>query len=254
MRLGGLPDWRMPWKVLAALAVGAIGGAALTALLLYRGVIRFNYPSSDRYPVEGVDVSHHQGRIDWSRLSGSSVRFAYIKASEGATFRDTAFRANWAGAQSAGVVPGAYHFFTLCRPAAQQATNFLAVVPKPSEPTLPPAVDLEFGGNCAQRPSPAAFRADLEEFLKTVEAAWGCRLVLYVTQEFYTAYVEGYFKDNPLWVRDVFNRPELRSGREWRLWQYANRGRLPGVDTYIDLNVFNGTPSEFASFRCGASQ
>jgi lysozyme len=241
----------MPWKTLAVLAMGAIGGGGLTALLLYRGVIRFNYPSSDRYPIEGVDVSHHQGKIDWGRLSGSAVRFAYIKASEGATFRDSAFGDNWIGARSTGVVPGAYHFFTLCRPGAQQAANFLAAVPRPSEPTLPPALDLEFGGNCAERPSPTEFRQEVETFLTAAEAAWGCRFVLYVTQEFYAAYVDGYFSDNPLWVRDVFNRPELRSGREWRLWQYANRGRLPGVSTYIDLNVFNGTPAEFAAFRCG---
>jgi lysozyme len=250
--LGALQAWRIPWKVLAALVVGGIAGGGLTALLLYRGVIRFNYPSSDRYPIEGVDVSHHQGKIDWARVRGSSVRFAYIKASEGVTFRDSAFRDNWAGARSAGLVPGAYHFFTLCRPGAQQAANFLAAVQKPAEPALPPAVDLEFGGNCAHRPSPSEFRQELEAFVKPVEAAWGCRLVFYVTQEFYAAYVDGSFADNPLWVRDIFDRPVLKSGREWRLWQYANRGRLPGVATYIDLNVFNGTPSEFAAFRCGS--
>ena len=117
---------------------------------------------------------------------------------------------------------------------------------------MPPAVDLEFGGNCARRPSPAEFRQELETFLKTVEPAWGCRLVFYVTQEFYAAYVDGHFPDNPLWVRDIFRRPVLKSGREWRIWQYANRGRLPGVATYVDLNVFNGTPPEFAAFRCPA--
>ena len=242
------------WKALIALVVGLAVGAAVALLLLYRGVIRFNYPSDERYPIEGVDVSHHQGKIDWRQLSGASVRFAYIKASEGATFRDSLFQNHWTGAQSVGIVPGAYHFFTLCRPAAQQATNYLAaVVFKPSLHTLPPAVDLEFGGNCAGRPSPAEFRQELETFLSAVEAAWGCRLVLYVTQEFYAAYVQGHFEDNPLWVRDIFNRPTLPSRREWRIWQYANRGRLPGVTTYIDLNVFNGTSAEFDAFRCGAA-
>ena len=242
----------MSWKALLALVVGLISGAALALLLLYRGVVRFNYPSHEQYPVEGVDVSHHQGKIDWRELSGASVRFAYIKTSEGATFRDSLFQDHWVGAQSVGVVPGAYHFFTLCRPAAQQAANYLAAAPKPSALTLPPAVDLEFGGNCARRPSPAEFRQELELFLKTVETAWGCRLVLYVTEEFYAAYVDGHFEDNPLWVRDIFGRPTLSAGRQWRIWQYANRGRLPGVTTYTDLNVFNGTPSDFASFRCGA--
>ena len=244
----------MSLKALTSLAVAAIGLAASGVGLLYRGVVRFNYPSLQQYPVQGIDVSHHQGKIDWSLLKGPLVRFAYIKASEGATFRDSAFRDNWAGAQSVGIVPGAYHFFRLCTPGAEQAANFLAAVPRPSEPTLPPAVDLEFLGNCPQRPAPALFRQELQNYLKAVETAWGCRLVFYVTQEFHTVYVEGYFADNPLWVRDVFKRPALRSGVEWRLWQYANRGRLPGVATFIDLNAFNGTPSEFAAFRCGAVQ
>lgn len=244
----------MVWKALASFAVAAISISGLAAVVLCEGVIRFNYPSFEQHPIQGVDVSHHQGKIDWNLLKGTSVRFAYIKASEGATFKDSAFRANWAGALSAGIVPGAYHFFTLCKAGAEQAANFLAVLPVPLEPSLPPAVDLEFLGNCAQRPSPAAFRQELQNFLKAVETERGCRLVLYVTQEFYAPYVEGYFEDNPLWVRDVFKRPVLRSGREWRLWQYANRGRLPGVSTFVDLNVFNGTPSEFEAFRCGAAQ
>jgi lysozyme len=241
----------MSWKALTSFAIAAIGLGGSGLVLLHRGAVRFNYPSVEQYPIQGVDVSHHQGKIDWSLLKGPWAQFAYIKASEGATFRDPAFRDNWAGARSAGVVAGAYHFFTLCKPGIEQAANFLAVLPEPSEPTLPPAVDLEFGGNCAERPSPAAFRQELQNFLTAVETWRGCRLVLYVTQEFHAQYVDGYFRDNPLWVRDIFKRPVLRSGVEWRLWQYANRGRLPGVSTFIDLNVFNGTASEFAAFRCG---
>ncbi len=239
----------MSWKALASAAGATVSLGGLAVGLLYQGVARFNYPKREQYAVQGVDVSHHQGKIDWRLLKGPSAQFAYIKASQGVTFKDPAFRDNWAGALSAGVVPGAYHYFTLCASGAEQAANFLAAAPRPQEPSLPPAVDLEFLGNCARRPSPAMFRQELEKFLTAVETERGCRLVLYVTHAFYSQYVEGYFEDNPLWVRDLFRRPNLK-GREWRLWQYADRGRLPGVATFIDLNVFNGTPSEFAAFRC----
>src|SRR5687768_3711582 len=73
------------------------------------------HPSEARYPTQGIDVSHHQGVIEWSLLSGQGVDFAYIKASEGGDFVDPAFARNWDGAGRAGIRRGAYHFFTLCR-------------------------------------------------------------------------------------------------------------------------------------------
>jgi lysozyme len=115
-------------KALVQLAACAAISAAVIALLLYRGIVRFNYPDLRTYPIQGVDVSHHQGEIDWTQLQGPAVQFAYIKASEGATFRDAQFAANWQGAVTAGVTPGAYHFFTLCRSGAEQARNFFAAL------------------------------------------------------------------------------------------------------------------------------
>jgi hypothetical protein len=100
----------------------------------------------------GIDVSAYQGRIDWRRVAGQQVSFAYIKASEGGDFVDRRFAANWSGARRAGVPHGAYHFFSLCTPGLAQARNFLRVVPaQPGE--LAPALDLELSGNCSRRPA-----------------------------------------------------------------------------------------------------
>ena len=130
----------------AGLALVAGAGLAFAACL-YSG---HWHPSDSRFPAQGIDVSHHQGAIDWPLLPAQGVDFAYIKASEGGDHRDRAFAANWSGARRAGIARGAYHFFTLCRPGADQAANFIAAVP--AEPdALPPAVDLEYMGNCAAR-------------------------------------------------------------------------------------------------------
>jgi lysozyme len=236
--------WRLSLPVLLAIA------AALAWSGLKLGWIRFNYPSLARYPVQGVDVSHHQGRIDWARLAGRHAQFAYIKASEGATFRDEDFAHNWQAAQAAGVVPGAYHYFTLCRSGAQQAANFIGSASPGRDSGLPPAVDLEFGGNCARRPDPRVLVAELAVFLEQVETHWGCRPVLYVTADFYDAYMVDRFTTHPLWVRDVFGAPQLPDGRVWRLWQYANRAHLPGVHGFVDRNVFAGSAKEFDMFLC----
>lgn len=93
--------------------------------------------------MRGIDVSHHQGDIDWQRVAADDVAFAIIKATEGGDHIDDAFATNLSEARAAGLVVGAYHFFTFCRPGADQAKNFLAVVPR-GEPMLPPVVDIEF--------------------------------------------------------------------------------------------------------------
>ena len=100
----------------------------------------------------GVDVSNHQGEIDWYAVAGDDIDFAYIKATEGGDFVDDWFGTNWDGARAAGLDVGGYHFFTLCRPGGEQAANFLGTVPV-AEADLPAALDLELAGNCSDRPT-----------------------------------------------------------------------------------------------------
>jgi lysozyme len=223
-----------PLVLLAALAV---------AFLFWHGYLRFNYPSRARYPVRGVDVSHHQRAIDWARLRADGAEFAWLKASEGAGWRDSTFARNQVGAVRAGVVTGAYHYFTFCAPADAQARNFLAAAPPRPGPALPPAVDLEFGGNCAARPPRDSLIAALRGFLRPVEAAYGRAAVLYVTREFHDAYLAGSGVANPLWVRSIVGAPDY--GGRWVIRQYGNRGRMDGVGTYVGLNAFSGSGAEF---------
>jgi lysozyme len=237
-------------KALVHIAVWLTIGTGAMALLLYRGIVRFNYPDLRAYPIQGVDVSHHQGEIDWTALKGPAVRFAYIKASEGATFRDPRFASNWQAALTAGVTPGAYHFFTLCKTGAEQARNFLDALADVTGSGLPPAVDLEFGGNCEHRPAQQEFMRELHTFLEQVERVTGCTPVLYVTQDFYRPYVAGRIEGYPLWVRNIYTTPRLLEGADWLLWQHANHGRMPGVGTFIDLNVYRGSAAAFRDFRC----
>jgi len=153
---------------LIILLTGPVLLAALAlALSLYMPYWR---PSDSEHPIQGIDVSHHQNHIDWAALPAQGVDFAYIKATEGGDHRDRLFHANWQGAHAAGIARGAYHFFTLCRPGGEQAMNFAGTVPR--EPNLlPPAVDLEFGGNCAARPSRDALLRELTAFLQVVRGA-----------------------------------------------------------------------------------
>ena len=192
-------------------------------------------PSERNFPRQGIDVSHHQGVIDWRPLPAQGVDFAYIKATEGGDHRDRRFAANWAGARNAGIARGAYHFFTLCRSGADQAANFIAAVPNDPD-ALPPAVDLEYLGNCAGRPRMRDFHAELATYLRAVEAHYRKPVLLYLTEEFDRAYQVSARVPRPLWLRRLLVEPDF-GARPWTIWQVSNFRRLDGIDGRVDWNV-----------------
>jgi lysozyme len=198
-------------------------------------------PDRQRYPVRGIDVSHHQGDIDWGRVTADDVAFAIIKATEGGDHRDRLFVANLAAARKAGLVVGAYHFFTFCRPGADQARNFIETVPF-DRSLLPPVVDIEFVGNCPRRPTVEELKAELTAFLVPVEAAFGKRAIVYLIDQAASVYGEA-VPDRLRWVRSLVRHP----GHEnWIYWQYHDKGRIDGIDGDVDLNVLQGAPSGLA--------
>lgn len=231
--------------LIVLLTIAFVG--AITYELFKTGTVRLNYPDPGEFPVRGIDVSHHQGDIDWKKIAAQDIQFAYIKATEGEDFLDQDFKHNWHAAESVGILPGAYHYFTLCKTGYEQANNFLSRIGTPSSQSLPPAVDLEFGGNCKARPSPEAFRKELKIFLDLVQQAWGCRVVLYSTPDFYPVYLQEHFVQNPLWIRDLYQQPNENEYRQWQFWQYANRGKLDGIKGFVDLNVSRGNQAQFDS-------
>lgn len=216
--------------------------SALIALLL--GVWT---PWAGRY-VQGVDVSHHQGAIDWRALAAQDIRFAYIKATEGSTHVDTRFAYNWEQADAAGLYRGAYHFFTLCQPGARQAANFIAVVPIVTG-ALPHALDMEHMGPCREGPTMSDVVGEMDVWLDLVEAHYGARPLIYTTREFHDAYLRDVTGER-FWIRSIGVAPRFRND-DWIIWQHHNRGHKDGVSGPIDLNAFRGDLVELARFAGG---
>lgn len=215
----------------------------LLAYLLYHGWIRFNYPDKDEFPIQGIDISHHQGVIDWNKLRTEKIAFVFIKATEGGDYKDPTFIANWTMSHSEGYKTGAYHFYRLCKNGREQAANFIGTVPQNNN-DFPPTVDLEFGGNCDTDKSKQQILIEVREFLDTLEAHYHKKPILYVTREFYDEYLLNELTEYPLWIRDIFWEPKLKDGRSWHIWQFANRAHLGGIDGYVDLNVLRGKSLE----------
>jgi lysozyme len=219
-------------------------GVSTVVFLLAAG---FWSPWAGRF-VQGVDVSRHQGAIDWRTLAGTDIRFAYIKASEGADYADPMFAQNWRGAGEAGLKRGAYHFFTLCRTGLQQAANFLRVAPAGE---LPPAVDVEHMGPCRRGPMIADVPGEIDAYLDAVETQTGVRPLLYTTREFHDAHLST-VRGERFWLRSLFRWPQFRR-RDWVIWQHHHRGERPGLQGTVDLNSFRGDERAFAAFSGGAS-
>jgi lysozyme len=108
--------------------------------------------------------------------------------------------------------------------------------------------DLELGGNCQRRPTPAELHQEVEAWSAMVRAHFGREPIFYLTREMYELYFRDYPLSGRVWIRDVFREPAQRDPK-WAIWQYANRGRVEGVEGPVDLNVFCCDRSAWERFR-----
>jgi len=203
-------------------------------LVLYSGTFWPAMIFTVRYTVHGMDISNHQGEIDWGKIKKSGDRFVFIKATEGKDYVDKYFGRNWRGASAAGLYKAAYHYFTLKSSGIDQAKNFINTVPVENG-CLPPVIDIE-----EKAPDKEKFNVQLTDFINAVEGSFNQKPILYVIYPIYNEYIKGDFKGYSIWIRDTFLPPDLGSDRKWLFWQFCDRGKVDGIDAFVDLDVFNG--------------
>jgi len=187
--------------------------------------------------VQGIDVSHYQGTVDWQQVSAAGIQFAFAKATEGVTLADSEFATNWAGMKAAGLLPGASPLFAPSDDASQQATFFLSTVQLETG-DLPPVLDVE---------TAAATSAELwqgvQTWLDQVEAATGMQPILYLNKTFANENdAPSSLAAYPLWLAQYeVELPTLPNGwTTWLLWQYSQSGTVNGVSGSVDLDQHNG--------------
>jgi lysozyme len=219
--------------------------ALIAAYLLFISGYLMRHPSFENFPIQGIDVSHHQGDINWEFVATDPHgAFAYMKATEGGDFKDKSFPDNWVQAKRQGIARGAYHFFTLCRPGVDQAKNFVDSL-KSDFGELPPALDLEYLGNCKTIQTPEDVLREVTAFVDELKRHDPRKPLFYVGGGFYEKYMKALanqYPEHDEWARNLILEP---SPADWLFWQFAETGRVEGIDGPVDLNVFNGSREEF---------
>ena len=192
------------------------------------------------YKVHGIDVSHHQGAIDWASVKATEkeefpIRFVFVKATEGGDYKDRCFDENFRRAGEVGLVRGAYHFYNPNSDPLRQADFFISQV-KLKKGDLAPVLDIE------RKPrNKAQLQADLKLFLQRLEQHYGVPPIIYTSYKYKMNYLDvPAFDAYPFWIAHYYVDALSYEG-EWQFWQHTDYGAVPGIDGSVDLNVFNGS-------------
>ena len=197
------------------------------------------------YTVHGIDVSRYQENISWKdvqemQVNGVKLSFAFIKATEGLSSIDGHFRRNWHQARTSGLTRGAYHFFIPGKSGRAQAVHFMETV-QLQKGDLPPVLDIEQVNGA----SVTDLQQRVSDWLVLVEKKYKVKPIIYTNADFYKTFLAGRFDDYPLWVAHYLVKDKPRISREWHFWQHNENGRVNGIGSYVDFNVFNGDSAAF---------
>ena len=191
----------------------------------------------------GVDVSSYQANNNMNKLKEQNIQFIYIKATEGSKAQDNTFEKNWDNAKKAGLLSGAYHFFSFDSEGKTQAENFINTVDDNMKGRLIPAVDVEYYGDKKENPPKKEdVVRELKVFLNALEKEYGVKPIIYSGAEIYDKYLKGEFDEYKKWISSFYTPLSWNYKDDWYIWQYLNKGELEGYsggEKYIDLNILN---------------
>lgn len=183
---------------------------------------------------QGIDISKYQGKINWTKVFKSKkVKFVYIRATEGASIRDSYYKANVDSARKAGILVGSYHVYSSKTTAYQQFANFKAVAVKKKQDLIP-VLDIE--GHHSGRLN----MARVDKLLDLMEKEYGTKPMIYTSEKVYSEHFAGKkYSRYHIFVAKYEGRPVIR----YTLWQHSKTGRISGIAGDVDLDKFHSNHS-----------
>lgn len=188
--------------------------------------------------IHGLDMSRYQGDVFWEAVGNNSkMMYVYLKATEGEEHVDVKYKQNIELAHRYGLKVGSYHFYRALVPQLKQLHNFMAQC-RPGDQDLIPMIDIEV---MPKNMSNRAFCDSLTKFIHLVEEAYRQKPLLYTYTNFYNRYLVGEIDGYPLMIAQYSDaEPRLADERDIMMWQYTGKGRINGVNGYVDKSRFMG--------------
>ena len=189
--------------------------------------------------VVGIDVSEYQGKIRWSYVDTLEqkypLNYVFIRATVGCDRVDRQFKKNWLGAQKNKMIRGAYHYYRPNENSLDQAELFIKTVTL-KKGDLPPVLDIE---KLPKNQSIERLKVGLRRWLNAIEKHYGVRPIIYTGEKYYDDFLKEEFSDYLFWIANYnFYREEIQD--EWLFWQFTEKAVVPGIDTKVDVNIYNG--------------
>lgn len=187
--------------------------------------------------VHGIDLSHYQGNVFWEAVGDNTkMAYVYLKATEGGDNIDDKYSENIDLAHKYGLKVGSYHFYRPKTEQAKQLQNFMAQC-RPGDQDLLPMIDIETKSGLSDE----AFCDSLFKFLNLVEKAYKQKPLLYTFANFYDRYLLGKIHDYKIMIAQYTQRePILKDDIDIVMWQYTAKGRINGINGYVDKSRFMG--------------
>ena len=196
-----------------------------------------------QWNVFGIDISKHQGKIDWNNVDlifeEHKIHFTFIRATYGNTKVDKFFKQNWNAKKNPRIICGAYQYYRPNQNSLKQAQLFINTV-KLKKGDLPPIIDIE------EKPtnqSMKSLKIGMQKWLDKIEKHYGVKPIIYSNKTFYENFLRTEFKDYPLWIAN-HNATMKPTNYNWKFWQYSTHGKVNGINGSVDINVFNGSAEE----------
>jgi lysozyme len=227
-------------RFLKSAAYGAAGAGVLGAAAALAD-------DGTTYNLQGIDISHWQGTINWTSVRASGKKFAFCKATEGIDYTDPTFATNWPAMRSAGLLRGSYHMGHPADDAIAQADRFYDTV-RPSSGDLPLVLDLEKTDSL----TPTQVRSWVVSFITQLKSRMGGRApIIYTGFYFWRDQAgNGTSLGCPLWLAAYNNTPLVPAAwSAFTLWQYSSTGSVSGIGGNVDLDAFNGSKTALNNLR-----
>jgi lysozyme len=185
--------------------------------------------------VWGIDLSHHQGTINWDKVDQSDKpKFIFFKVTEGNNITDSKYAEHVENARKLNIPCGAYHFFGYQSDGKSQALHFIKNA-KLQKGDLHPVLDVEF----TKRTKHAKMNItkEIKAFCAEIYKAFKVNPIIYCNERFYEKYLKVACKDYNFWVCDYRKQPKMN----WVFWQHTDKGKVNGINGTVDRNRLNPT-------------